>query len=151
PPDFERYDALLATDDDRAPWSPDNSTLSDAERADGWIALFDGHSMSGWTGVNGMVSAFKAEAGELRYIGRLPDADDIRTTRRYDDFILKLEFQIGSGGNSGIFLRAPRTARASKIGMEFQIMGDHGQPAHRNGTGAVYDVVAPRVNALRPY
>ena len=40
--------------------------------------------------------------------------------------------------------------RESKMGFEFQIMGDFGEEAHKNGTGAVYDVVAPSVNASQP-
>jgi len=36
------------------------------------------------------------------------------------------------------------------MGFEFQMMGDHGEAPHKNGTGAVYDVLAPAVNAARP-
>ena len=151
PVDLARYDRLLMPEEETLAWEPDNSVLSDEERAEGFIALFDGKTTDGWMGVDGYAPAFKVEEGELRYIGRTADANDIRTTRRYSDFILRLEFRIGAGGNSGIFLRAPRTGRFSKIGMEFQILGDHGTAPNRNGTGSIYDVVAPSVNASRPH
>lgn len=151
PVDFEHYDALLQPEEEKVPWTPDNSVLSDEERAEGFVALFDGRTIDGWMGVDGYLPSFKVEEGELRYIGRTPDANDIRTTRRYSDFVLRLEYRIGAGGNSGIFLRAPRTGRASKIGMEFQILGDYGSPPRTHGTGSIYDVLAPRVNASRPH
>ena len=63
---------------------------------------------------------------------------------------LCLEWKIEEGGNSGIFLRAPRAARCSRIGMEFQLRGDHGREPTDDSTGAIYDVLAPVVNAGRP-
>jgi hypothetical protein len=74
----------------------------------------------------------------------------ILTRNRYDNFILRLDYKIAEGGNSGVFLRAPRAARQSKIGMEFQIHGDVGAPVGDDMTGAIYLVVPPTVNATNP-
>ncbi len=150
PFDFKTHDAMLAYPKEQYDWTPDNSVLSEEEREEGFIALFNGRDLNGWVGVDNYEPAFKAENGELVYVGNLPGRDDIRTVRRFDDFILRLEYRIGRGGNSGIFLRAPRAARESKIGMEFQVLGDPGRDPHRNSTGSVYDVVAAQVNPGRP-
>jgi 3-keto-disaccharide hydrolase len=129
------------------PWTPDNSILTEQERADGWIALFDGKTLNGWT-IMGDDTGFAVKDGTIEWVKK--GASYIRTRDRYDNFILKLEFKIVDGGNSGIFLRAPRACRCSRIGMEFQIMGDYGTDPHNTGTGALYDAVAPRVNASKP-
>jgi hypothetical protein len=72
------------------------------------------------------------------------------TARRYGDYILRLEYKILEGGNSGLHLRAPRDCRNSYIGMEFQILGDHGTEPTDDTTGALYKQQAPLVNAANP-
>jgi len=79
-----------------------------------------------------------------------PGGTMLMTRERYDNFILRLEWRIIKGGNSGLSLRIPRTNRHSKIGMEFQLQGDHGREPEAHITGAIYDVVAPLVNAGKP-
>ena len=151
PVDLEKYDAMLAPEADFEPWEPDNSVLSEEEREEGFIALFDGETLDGWVAVGGQLPGFQPVDGELHYVGHMPGTNDIRTTRRYGDFILRVEYSIVEGSNSGIFVRAPRAARYSKIGMEFQLMGDRGRPVTRSSTGSIYDVIPARVDAQRPY
>lgn len=132
---------------ERKPWTPDNSVLSEQEREDGFIALFDGKTYNGWT-ITGDPSGWEIADGEVRFVH--PGGGVILSRDRYADYILRLEFKISDGGNSGVFIRAPRIARQSRIGMESQIMGDHGREAHSHGTGAIYDVIAPKGNWVKP-
>lgn len=141
-------DSVMADPAERTEWTPDNAALSDEERADGWLALFNGRNLDGWILTGANKDGFAAEDGMIVWKGR--GGGVLQTQRRFADFALRFEFRIAEGGNSGVFLRAPRTGRQSKIGMEFQIMGDYGVPAYKNGTGAIYDVVAPAQNASRP-
>ncbi|MBM3501911.1 MAG: DUF1080 domain-containing protein [Armatimonadetes bacterium] len=69
------------------------------------------------------------------------------TRRIYEDFTLRLDYKIGKGGNSGVFVRAPLSGRHSALGMELQIMGDHGKPPSRESTGSLYAAKAPAVAA----
>lgn len=131
-------------------WTPDNSVLSEEERANGWIALFDGQSMDGWVPIDDGGPAYRVRDGMLEWVGDRPNTGDIRTVKRYEDFILRLEWKIVDGGNAGIYLRAPRTARESKIGFEFQLRGDYGKAPTTDQTGAIYDALAPQVNAGKP-
>jgi hypothetical protein len=121
--------------------------LSSREVEEGFVPLFDGRSLTGWT-VTGNPRGWAVEEGEIVWKGR--GGGYVRTVGEFGDFILRLEWRIVRGGNSGVFIRFPRAGRASRIGMEIQILGDSGSPPHKNGTGAVYDVVAPLVNAARP-
>jgi hypothetical protein len=131
------------------PWHPSDTGLTEAEKAAGFVSLFDGRSFDGWTIMGANQNGFAIEDGAIVWKAR--GGHSVRTNRRYADFVLRLQFAIHEeNGNSGLFLRAPRANRASRMGMEFQIMGDHGTEPHPNGTGAIYDVVAPIVNAAKP-
>lgn len=132
-----------------APWTPDNSGLTEAERNEGFIALFDGKTLNGWWVFGDNKEGFEVSPeGTIRRSGE--DGRAIMTRDRYDNFILRLEYKIADGGNSGVFLRAPRASRQSRIGMEFQIHGDMTEQDSDDMTGAIYKVVPPTMNAGRP-
>lgn len=140
-------DRALAEPVELAPWRIDNSILSEEERLDGFIALFDGKTFNGWT-IQGDESCWRIANNEVQWVKK--GGGVIRSRDRWENFIYRFEFRIADGGNSGMFLHAPRAARQSRLGMEFQIMGDHGKEAHSKGTGAMYDAKAPHVNASNP-
>ncbi|HPO13462.1 MAG TPA: DUF1080 domain-containing protein [Candidatus Hydrogenedentes bacterium] len=148
--DYAALDAALTNPVEKAPWTPDNSLLSEAEQKDGFISLFDGKTLNGWWVWGGDTNGFRVSPeGWMEWVKAGGEA--IYTRDRYDNFILRLEFKLKTeGSNSGVFLRAPREARQSKIGMEFQIMGDHGKAPDNHTTGAVYDQIPPKVNAAKP-
>lgn len=145
---YAAIDRAMALPIESEPWIPDNSALSQEERDAGWIALFDGKTLDGWAVLGPNKNGFQVEDGAI--VRAETGGSVLRTRDRYDNFVLRLEWKINPGGNSGIFLRAPRTGRASKIGIEFQIMGDSGAPVGKYSTGAIYDVLAPQQNAARP-
>jgi hypothetical protein len=138
-------DAALADPAESKPWTPVNSVLTEQERAEGWIALFDGKSLDGWWIIGKNKQGFAVNDGAIEW--KALGGAGVYTRNRYDNFVLRLEWKILKNGNSGIYLRAPRANRQSKIGMEFQLMGDAGTPCTPETTGAVYDVVPPLVNA----
>lgn len=136
---------------EREPWTPDNSLLSEAERNEGFISLFNGRDLNNWwryyhgeesfrVSPEGFIENYQAGAGGLV------------TRDRYKDFILRLEYKLDKAdANSGIHLWTPRAARQSKIGFEFQIMGDSAlTEPHATSTGAIYDVLAASKVATRP-
>lgn len=121
---------------------------------DGFVPLFDGKTLGGWqtTGnwiieKDGVVT-LKPRAGEegwQRYDAYLT------TARKYKDFILDLEFKIGKGGNSGVFLRVGDPASQVDTGFEIQILDTHGKPnptAH--DCGGVIGTAAPSKNMAKP-
>jgi hypothetical protein len=129
------------------PFTPDNAMLTKEELADGWVSLFDGKGLNGWW-VRGNQTTFHVEEGGV--IGcRGAGSTGLYTNERYGNFALRLDFKIVEGGNCGIHLRAPRAARASAFGMEFQIQDDYGKPPTVHTAGAIYLQVAPKVNAIK--
>jgi hypothetical protein len=70
----------------------------------GWIALFDGHSLSGWNPEQG--AKWRASSGIL--IGDAGNDGWLRSQRQFTNFLLKIDYRNSPKGNSGIFLRATK-------------------------------------------
>ncbi|MBI3972148.1 MAG: DUF1080 domain-containing protein [Chloroflexi bacterium] len=119
--------------------------MEDKERAEGFVPLFDGRTLNGWEFV-GDSAAWSAQAGEIHCSGQ--GRGWLRTARTYRDFVLRLEYAICPGGNSGIFLRSQLEGRPAYNGMEVQILEGH--PLGVKSTGAIYDAVAPAKHVERP-
>ncbi|HZT81842.1 MAG TPA: DUF1080 domain-containing protein, partial [Gemmataceae bacterium] len=69
-------------------------------------------------------------------------------------FVLRLEYRLKPGGNSGVYLRAPEKGWISRQGMEIQLLDDR-HPSYANidfyqYTGSIYHVVAPTQRAGKP-
>ena len=74
--------------------------LPAAEQAEGWISLFDGQTLFGWSATS--QADWRVEDGEIR-VGA-GDKGLLCTTSRFADYVLRLEFRSEKGTNSGIFL-----------------------------------------------
>ena len=144
---YETLEAASVEPVEREPWEPDNSILSDEERAEGFIALFDGKTLNGWHPSDGG-GVFVVEDGMITRVGGR--WSQLRTRDRYDNFVLRLEWRMEDGGNSGVFLRGPRAARYSKIGMEFQLLNDGATEPSNTSIGAIYEAQAPLTIARKP-
>ncbi|HUW61129.1 MAG TPA: DUF1080 domain-containing protein [Candidatus Bathyarchaeia archaeon] len=148
PESYSKLDAAMANPAESAPWTPDNSVLSEQERADGFVSLFDGKTLNGWWYYGTNTDGFAVEDGAI--VWKAMGGEALYSRERYDNFVLRLEWKINENGNSGIYLRAPRAGRQSKTGMEFQLQGDYGKPVDNQTTGSIYVVVPPKLNASKP-
>jgi hypothetical protein len=79
-----------------------------ADKADdgGWIPLFDGKTLNGWT-QHGGKAKYRAENGEI--IGTsVPNTGNsfLCTDREFTNFILDLEFKVDPALNSGVQIRS---------------------------------------------
>lgn len=134
-----------------------DNTLSPAQKAEGWKLLWDGQITEGWRGAR--LTAFPSkgwvvEDGVLKVCkgngGESTNGGDIVTTRTYKDFILRVDFKITEGANSGIkyFVDPEMNQGAgSAIGCEFQILDDDRHPDAKLGVkgnrrlGSLYDLI----------
>jgi len=76
--------------------------LTEAEIADGWIALFDGETLFGW-------KETKKDRANWKVVDKTIVADTgkvsiLRTTTEFDDYELKVDFLTTEKTNSGVFL-----------------------------------------------
>lgn len=107
------------------------------------------NAMPGWRVFGGSADAWNIENGILHCTGQ--GSGWMRSDRDYSDFILEFEYRLEPGGNSGVFLRAPKVGHISRVAMEVQILDDFAekyenlQPAQY--CGSVYKVIpaTPRV------
>ena len=71
----------------------------------------------------------------------------------WSDFVLSLDFKISKGCNSGVFIRtSPLTPRPGKdVGFNgIEVAIDDTTAAGYHDTGAIYDLVKPSRNAMKP-
>lgn len=128
-----------------------DNQLTLVEERDGWQLLFDGKTTSGWMNsdrtaprmpvVDGALAPHKAGHYMLVH------------TQQWENFILALDFKISPKCNSGVFVRTySLTPRAGKDvgfnGLEIAIDDTKGNGFH--DTGAIYDLVKPTRNAMKP-
>ncbi len=129
--------------------------LSPAQKAAGWVALFDGSSTDAWRGFR--ADAFPArgwsiEDGTLKCAG---GGGDLITRAQFADFELELEWKAAPRANSGIMFRVAETLDTTwQTGPEFQILDDFGYgaaPTDMHAAGSLYDLAAPSGDkVLRP-
>ncbi len=142
---FEKYTPCNSIDINSA-----LSLLSEEERQEGFIPLFDGKTLNGWWYLGDNTKTFEVNPeGFIEWKSKGGKA--LMSCQRYDNFILRLEWMIEKGGNTGVWVHAPRGSRASKIGFEVQILGDSDTTQLTDDTtGAIYKVVPPKVKAMKP-
>ena len=134
------------------------SLFSSVVRADapfvadeGFVSLFDGKSLSGWTG---SLSGYAVEEGNLICVAG--GKGNLLTEKEYGDFVVKFEFKLTDGANNGLGIRTPKVAEGNLHldGIELQILDD---TAEKYKTlkpyqyhGSVYGVVAAKQGSLKP-
>jgi len=124
--------------------------LTPQEREEGWVSLFDGRSLDGWTTLLPTWGRWCVADGVITCQRGVPPHPWLRSRKRYGSFVLRLECKLEAGGNSGVFLWAPLDARASSMGFEVQLMsGQYDKLDSFNTTGAIYGVQPPSEDASR--
>lgn len=114
--------------------------------ADAFVSLFDGKTTEGWTPVAGKSGNWKVQDGLLVTQGE--GGGWLSTNGEYADFIVQLEYRTRPGGNSGVFIRSPRSGDPAYTGMEIQLLDDD-DAQYKNlkpfqYTGSIYGVVAAK-------
>ena len=133
----------------RIPADEANALLAQ-HNADGFQSIFDGKSLEGWTGA---LDNYEVVDGAIRC--RSGKGGTLFTEEVFEDFIVRLEFQLPPGGNNGLAIRHPGTGRPSVDAMtELQVLDDdHPKYAKldpRQFHGSAYGMVAAHRGYLRP-
>jgi len=98
-----------------------------------------------WYVKDGMLICKGGTYGFLRY-----------DKKKFADFVLRLEYRLSPGCNSGVGFRAGvfrqegKTVAPSRGGYEMQILADHGKKPNKRSSGSLYRYMAPKENATRP-
>lgn len=140
-------------------YAQDNQ-LTEKEKKEGWILLFNGKDLDGWTSVGKNVPpafGWVVEDGILNV--RKQDnkrGGDIITREKYSDFDLKVDFRITKGANSGIKYFFTKYEKGGWLGLEYQILDDDNHPDAKMGRdgnrleGGLYDMFPTSSKKVNP-
>jgi len=131
------------------------NTLTEQERKDGWRLLWDGKSGEGWRSIKSDQfpdKGWEIANGELTVLPKNAGggAGDIITRETFSSFILKVDFRLTEGANSGIkYLFDPK--RHGGTTLEYQVLDakhpDATKGLNGNRTVASFYDVLPAVGA----
>jgi hypothetical protein len=128
-----------------------DNELTEQEKKDGWILLFDGQTLNGWMTSNQKPSKRPVEENSINphKSGHYMMVHE----KMWENFVLSLDYKQAKGCNSGIFVRTfsltPRPGKDVGFnGMEIAIDDTKGAGYH--DTGAVYDLVKPSKQMMKP-
>ena len=118
--------------------------------AEGFIGLFNGKDLTGWTG-----DTAGWGAGDGMLICDERSHGNVYSDLAFSDFILRFEFKLTEGANNGVGIRTPLYGHAAYDGMEIQIIDNS---AHLDGDGikpyqyhgSIYGVAPAKVGFLKP-
>jgi len=126
--------------------------LTEQERKEGFVSLFNGTDLTGWTGGT---KSYLVRDGLLVVDPTQGSGGDLYTEREFGDFVYRFEFRLTPGANNGVGIRVPKGGHASSEGMEIQIL-DHDSPRYRGWLhdyqhhGSIYGVVPAKTGYLKP-
>jgi len=133
-----------------------DNTLSEKEKKDGWVLLFDGESTKGWRNYkNREADGWAVANGEVycKETGVTKRADLI-TVDQYENYELQIDWKISPKHNSGIIYMVTEDNGASyESGPEYQLIDDIGYPdklSDKQLSGANYDMQAPSAKVSKP-
>ena len=129
------------------------NTLSEKEKADGFVLVFDGKTTDGWRGFqkDHAPERWIVEDGTLHFSPKAEGSrGDIMIDKKFSDFHLKLEWKIAEAGNSGILYlgsEEPEYNAIYRTAPEMQVLDNAAHPDAKAGTngnrmaGSLYDLI----------
>ncbi|MEW6236997.1 MAG: DUF1080 domain-containing protein [Candidatus Omnitrophota bacterium] len=115
-----------------------------AEIEEGFVSLFNGKNLDGWTIEGGDARTFFVSNQLLYSPGENSYPAWLRSEKEYENFDLRFDFRMVGWCNSGVFFEAPLHGRNSQIGFEFQIDHKNKEPISIKSCGAIFASVPPK-------
>ena len=127
------------------------AALSDAEKKEGFVSLFNGLDLNQWTG---NTTGYPVRDGVVEVAPGVGGGGNLYTKDEFANFIYRFEFQLTPGANNGIGIRAPLEGDAAYVGMEIQVL-DNEAPVYKDlhpyqYHGSVYGVIPAKRGFLLP-
>ncbi|PZX59566.1 uncharacterized protein DUF1080 [Algoriphagus ratkowskyi] len=130
------------------------NSLTEDEKADGWMLLFDGVNTDGWRAFNGdsfPSDGWVVEDGSLKALGKGGDigGDIVFGPVEFEEFEMEWTWKISPGGNSGVLYHVvedPKYKAPYETGPEYQMIDQLGftDPLEKwQSIGADYAMTEP--------
>jgi hypothetical protein len=115
----------------------------------GFVSLFDGQTLKGWSVQEGPASAFQVQDGSIVVDqgGNFPTW--LRSDRQYENFDFRCEFFLKGWMNSGLYLHAPEHGRNTWVGMKINIFHQKDTEPRPESAGSIFPLIAPRAVNVR--
>jgi len=140
--------------------------LTQAEKQEGWVLLFDGNTSNGWRGVNkqNFPAGWEVADGTLHCKGSgrgeagAEEGGDILYDKEFSNFHLKIDWKISEGGNSGIFYLGKEIEGwpIYRTAPEFQVLDNAKHPDALLGkdgnrqAASLYDLIPAKPQNTKP-
>lgn len=108
---------------------------------DGYVHLFNGKNLDGWT-FHREADDFKVSDGVIRSEFGGGAQLMYYTDKTFSDFELVVEWRVSAGGNSGVFVRAPKDGWPWETAYEIQISNEQPPRDDSHCTGSLYGYAA---------
>jgi hypothetical protein len=124
-----------------------------AQDESGFVSLFDGSTLKGWTVVGKAGPGYVPKDGVL--VCPADGGGNLYTEKEYENFVFRFDFKLSQNANNGIGIRAPLEGDPAYLAMELQVLHDDG-PAYKDKLrpeqyhGSIYDVVAAKRGSQKP-
>ncbi len=117
----------------------------------GFESLFDGRTLTGWTGAT---KGYRVRDGAIECDPDTGFGGNLLTEAEFDNFVLRFEFKLVPGSNNGIALRTPLEGDPAYAGMESQIL-DNADPRYAGirpwqRHASIYGIAPARPGYQRP-
>ncbi|MEZ5944262.1 MAG: family 16 glycoside hydrolase [Planctomycetaceae bacterium] len=128
---------------------PSNAPVVAADGEAGFLSLFDETGLNGWQIHEGRPGTWTKDDNVIR--GGGVGVGWLMSEKSYSDFVLKLEYRLAGGTNSGVAIRCLEEGSPTFTGMEIQLIDDNA-PKYANlnsnqYTGSLYYRIAPQTPA----
>lgn len=136
---------------------PAVTPLTDQEKTEGWQLLFDG-TTKGWHKYRGGNMTWLADS-TLHLDAGVKDAGDIVTDDEFENFDLKMDVKIDTGGNSGVMFYVHEGDDSAKYyrsyftGPEMQVLDNAKHPdakIKKHRAGDLYDLITCSKESANP-
>ena len=130
---------------------PEDSALSQEEKKEGFVSLFNGTDLDYWIGNK---KDYIVEDNVLAVRPKNGGHGNLYTAKEYSDFNFRFEFQLTPGANNGLGIHTPLTGDAAYVGKELQIL-DNTAAIYKNLKpyqyhGSVYGIIPSKRGYLNP-
>lgn len=102
--------------------SASTTEAQSATTPDGFVPLLADFGFEGWIVQEGKQSAWQRDGELLSCVSAA--GGWLRTDREYSDFVLRLEYRLQAGGNTGIGIRSPAVGNPTFTSLEVQLIDD---------------------------
>jgi hypothetical protein len=115
----------------------------------GFVPLFDGKTLAGWSIQDGPASAFRVDDGAIVVDESANFPAWLRSDRQYENFDFRCEFFLKGWMNSGVYLHAPEHGRNMWVGMKINIFHQPDKEPRPESAGSIFPLVPPRAVDVR--